>query len=1081
METQKQTSATPPTPPLETRLDVLYTEIRDVILSRQNPVTGLLPASTAVTAHGDYTDAWVRDNVYSILAVWGLGLAYSKVDADQGRTMELEGSVIKLMRGLLFAMMRQADKVEKFKTTQLPGDALHAKYSIHTGGTVVGDYEWGHLQLDATSLFLLMLGQMTASGLNIVLTVDEVNFVQNLVYYVGRTYQTPDFGIWERGNKINSGNPELNASSIGMAKAALEALNGLDLFGVRGSQATVIHAFPDEIARARITLESLLPWESSSKEVDSALLSIVGYPAFAVDDKELADATRQRILDRLQGRYGCKRFLRDGHQTVLEDSRRLHYEPGELQKFEDIESEWPLFYTYLLLDCLFRKDEAGAADYYQRLQGLFEEVNGVRLLPELYFVPADKVELEKATPQSQERQANENVPLVWAQSLYYLGHMLKDGLLHLGDIDPLGRHHRIGNERRPVIQMALLSEDAELQAELETVGIKTEVPAQLTPLQVRYPAELATAYHQIGRNDKLGLTGRPIRRLRSLTTSKVFRIRGELMLFLPSFSDQHGFYLTLDEEMYVAQLHSELAYINKHWCQLGRPTMTLLITRAMWDTGRDAIAGLVAELKDGHCGEVQVRVGPVHELLAVAGRERMDNLHDFRFSEHPMAPEAAFTYHLHTEVEGNVPLSASVELEMESSANMPELLEKLRNSHNLFEQTEILQNLAIRLGLSFETGWGAGGEAVTVGQLLEEVYRVAARGDAANRPYWSIVRRTAGLTGKIDLTLADAVTDILVRQRQITVGKAFFEDARISRPLQPHEIQAKIHRFARDDVREQVMTQEILIYLGLLIRTEPQLFSGLFTLRTGHLILLLTTELAEELDLRQEEAYEELMCSSPSRVQSLLRLVLEGHGTVSDLLQQQESLTAEKGCLTNLGPAGADIAEEAPPPGGWLNQRVKLGTLNRLPKTFFPDVWKLLHHCQGIVIGEKFERRNRLESAYVLSEMTPGEQTFALQLEHLLSKIEFPEYRQLNVEAIEKLAEIAALNPTLRIEGFITLDVLIGHAVRLAYLESCPDRAHRYDEDKPAAWRAFYESSPRACAHSYAMALQYLVEAGDAG
>ena len=29
---------------------------------------------------------------------------------------------------------------------------------------MVGDYEWGHLQIDATSLFLLMLAQMTASG-----------------------------------------------------------------------------------------------------------------------------------------------------------------------------------------------------------------------------------------------------------------------------------------------------------------------------------------------------------------------------------------------------------------------------------------------------------------------------------------------------------------------------------------------------------------------------------------------------------------------------------------------------------------------------------------------------------------------------------------------------------------------------------------------------------------------------------------------------------------------------------------------------------------------------------------------------
>jgi phosphorylase kinase alpha/beta subunit len=56
------------------RLNHYYEQISAIILNRQNPITGLLPASTAVNAHGDYTDAWVRDNVYSILAVWGLAV-----------------------------------------------------------------------------------------------------------------------------------------------------------------------------------------------------------------------------------------------------------------------------------------------------------------------------------------------------------------------------------------------------------------------------------------------------------------------------------------------------------------------------------------------------------------------------------------------------------------------------------------------------------------------------------------------------------------------------------------------------------------------------------------------------------------------------------------------------------------------------------------------------------------------------------------------------------------------------------------------------------------------------------------------
>jgi phosphorylase kinase alpha/beta subunit len=68
-----------------------------------------------------------RDNVYSILAVWGLALAYRRLDDDQGRAYELEHATIKCMRGLLFAMMRQAKKVETFKGTQALDQALHAK------------------------------------------------------------------------------------------------------------------------------------------------------------------------------------------------------------------------------------------------------------------------------------------------------------------------------------------------------------------------------------------------------------------------------------------------------------------------------------------------------------------------------------------------------------------------------------------------------------------------------------------------------------------------------------------------------------------------------------------------------------------------------------------------------------------------------------------------------------------------------------------------------------------------------------------------------------------------------------------
>ena len=62
-------------------------------------------------------------------------------------------------------MLRQTDKVELFKKQQRTSDCLHSKYSAKNKAIVVGDNDWGHLQIDAISLYILLLAQMTASGL----------------------------------------------------------------------------------------------------------------------------------------------------------------------------------------------------------------------------------------------------------------------------------------------------------------------------------------------------------------------------------------------------------------------------------------------------------------------------------------------------------------------------------------------------------------------------------------------------------------------------------------------------------------------------------------------------------------------------------------------------------------------------------------------------------------------------------------------------------------------------------------------------------------------------------------------------
>lgn len=1051
-----------------TRLDNYYQDVKTVILARQNPISGLLPASTAITSHGDYTDAWVRDNVYSILAVWGLAIAYRKTNLDPGRTYELEHSVIKLMRGLLFAMMKQAPKVEQFKQTQHPLDALHAKYDTRTGDTVVGDDQWGHLQLDATSLYLLMLAQMTASGLKIIFTLDEVNFIQNLVYYIGRTYRTPDYGIWERGNKINHGNPELNASSIGMAKAALEALAEVNLFGTHGGQASALHILPDEIARARSTLYSLLPRESSSKEVDAAVLSIISFPAFAVEDEALVDRTRQDIISKLEGHYGCKRFLRDGHQTVLEDTTRLHYEPWELQKFAEIECEWPLFFTYLLMDGLFRGDLAQIRSYQEKLEFVLVKQNGKALLPELYFVPSDRIDAERAKPHSQTRLPNENIPLVWAQSLYYLGQLIIDGLLDPTEIDPLNRHRRLRQWRNTTVQIALLVEDEALQAELAEAGLQTQTLGQVAPYRVGSAEDLAQIYRHIGCNAALGLSGRPPRRQRILTTSRLFRIAGTPMVFLPAVLDQTQFYLTLDSHVLIDQIRSEIAYIHRHWTQLGQPTITLLLTRTMLMTGEQALLQLFQQLKTGQCDGVPVKLGALQQLQLTAAQEVVDDIP--RNLGLPTPSESI--PHLHHTPEQDQPLSISEEEKLETETNVEQLLVQLNQTVNLYEQSELLQTLVSLKGLDFSPLM-ADGEPVSLALLLEEVYEQAGR-----QHLWAVVRRTAGLLNKSDIGLSDAVTDLLVRRKQISVGRAYSEASLITQPLSQAELMDKLREFCRDDIRDRVLTQEILLYLGMLMRADPKAFQGFLTLRVGYLILLLTSDLAAERQLTQDEAYETLMQLSPSEIKTRLQQVLLGYDNVNQLLRRQESLHARQP-LSAIDWVVLSSSEGIDPPSqGWRRQRQLDGTLNRVPPKFYKGVWTLLNHCKGLVIGDKLDRRNRLDSYPLVMEMTAGETNFALKVEHLLNKIQAAEYRQLTIEALMELAAIAQSNPDLEIEDHIVMDILVGHAVRLAWLEQHPDQQDTYDQHKGIAWHSFYETPPKPVAGYIAQSFRYLLETG---
>ena len=68
-----------------------------------------------------------------------------------------------------------------------------------------------------------------------------------------------------------------------------------NLFGDNGAAWSVIYVDIDAHNRNRDIFESLLPRESTSKDVDVALLSAISFPAFATHEEKLYTQTKSKI------------------------------------------------------------------------------------------------------------------------------------------------------------------------------------------------------------------------------------------------------------------------------------------------------------------------------------------------------------------------------------------------------------------------------------------------------------------------------------------------------------------------------------------------------------------------------------------------------------------------------------------------------------------------------------------------------------------------------------------------------------------------------------------------------------------
>ncbi|XP_026821358.1 probable phosphorylase b kinase regulatory subunit beta isoform X1 [Rhopalosiphum maidis] len=1005
-------------------LDIYYGIVKRQLLRYQSAITGLFPVMS-----DDKKVASVRDSVYCAAAIWSLFQAYRRIDDDRGKSYELGQSAVKCMRGILACWIRQVDLIECFKKHQCNKFALHSKFNLENGDTVYSGEGYPHLQIDAVSLYLIYLVQMTTSGLQIIYTRDEVAFVQNLVYYIERAYRTPDYAMWERGSSYNDNTPEIHASSIGMAKSALESINGCNLFGDKGASWSVIYVDIDAHNRNRSIFETLLPRESSSKAVDSALISTVSYPGFATHEDVLVSYTKANIVKKLKGRYGFKRFKRDGYKCVIEDKKRKFYNVGETKDFENIENEWPLYFLYMIIDGVFKNLPNQVEEYKTQLKDVMTiDSFGDPYIPMFYYITKENVEYERADPGSQLRSAGpeyedgQDPPLfLWNQALYVIAQLLTSNLLHINELDPIRRYlpsynrpkrpgrysafqtrHSSGTATDLVVQVVLIAESMRLQAMMATYGIQTQTPHEVEPVQIWSSTELMKVYTNLGINDKLKLTGRPLRPIGALGTSKMYRVCGMTVLCYPLIFEVSEFYLYRDMSLLIDDIKTELKFVSRFWRLSGRPTICLLIREEhMRDPQFEEMLDLFAMLKKGHCDGIKVRIGRLQNLLSSSCMEHLDfvnniGAHDFEFQPFKQLEYDYSGYQSLTDVpKASVYTEDIINMQNYQHKSTNEIIQTINGGIGLFSQAQLYGLLLKREGIEKEVN------GYTIRHHLTNLYH-----SAGCLHYWIAVRYCSSMLRHAVDSISPFITTVLVNGKQLTVGVVDQKETVFDKPMTPAAIHSIMYSTIQPyNVIQAVLQQEIILYCGRLIATNPDMFKGILKIRVGWVMEAMTLQLNSGLE--KQLLVENL---SPYAIRKLLQKIF----TVKEWGQREQ---------INM-----------------LQKRKLEGCLCRVPNRFYNQVWDILRRTPK---GIRF-RNQIMPQQPTINNMTHSELQFALYVESMLNQLEKPEYRQLIVELLCIVSTILIRNPELTLKE-LNLDNLVIEANRMFCKDNQMTRSDNLD------------------------------------
>jgi len=859
----------------------------------------------------------------------------------------------------------------------------------------------------------------------------------------------------------------------------------------------------------------------------------------------------------------------------------LHYEIWELKKFEHIECEWPLFFTYLYLEALFHDDDKRAEHYREKIMNnCVQWRDGYPMLPEVYWVEGHNIDNEKRKPQSQHRRPNDNVPLIWAQSLFLIGEMIHDGIMDLDDIDPLQRRLKLldGPDYCEYVQVVVCAENRSVAEKLEARmgdGFVVTYPSEARErhnIHFRRHADLERLFQGVGECHELGMSGRPKRPIGSLTTSRVYRLPsiaseiGKLCVFTCWTLDilDRDFYLNYDPHLYTRSVRNTLKYITENWrvqdtgnalpvvllyftadmlantellrlmsafdrpdevaspdaLPLGRarPASVTHIKRApreeltfdvtspqhKKDGGETKLTAPTSPQHRGqqpHPSAADLPEVPAHSKAFV--RVRLLSIDDLVSMKHTETVNVGYVrkeFHFHgpgIEDTPEMPMYYIPSCPTESQTcpwqrqNTKTKLDMLPEVSPLEEQLDVLQQVVKAQGLdSTNTGFSGQTGSPTVRKLVYEVLERAGRGDN-----WRVARKAAALLNLKFDRLSWAVSCLLV-ENGITVLLHDCNDPNSRNDTiwvvmtpelgNSHRVADMILERCEGNWQECILVQELLYHVARLAR-KTDLITNVHRLEINLLLRLLVKE-AENMPSPVVKAAvgmlpptlggkvgEPIMSvdKAPARRTWSLRGMKSDalEATVLFGLQPYEVQQALTELLSKDKTGDFFVAAWTEQTGPELTFDPKFGILrelngviSRVPADFYRNVWHL-------VADMKIEPKcgSRKVSHEAVLSMTEGELNFELTVEHFISGIKKPEFRQMVVELLQWLHKTYAGQFSKRNHhAELEVDKLVVKCKEQVVKDAIAEDAEFYEfKSDKEEWDTFYSIHPNTLVDIY--------------